>query len=87
MIGRDDTVASMEVHSWSHFSMSCFIILMHIIEMDLKEIGCKGPNWIHLAYDKSPLADSCEHDNLPLCSIFIDKLSNYQLFKYSVPWG
>jgi hypothetical protein len=36
--------------------------------MDLKEIGCKGVDWIGLNW-QCLLADSCEHSNEPSSSI------------------
>jgi hypothetical protein len=37
--------------------------------MDLKEIHLKDVNWMHLDYDKGPMAGSCEHGNEPSGSI------------------
>jgi len=45
------------------------------IRMDLREIGWKGVDWIHLAQNR----DSCEHGNESLSSIkdeFLDYLSD-----------
>jgi hypothetical protein len=33
------------------------------IRMDLREIGWGGMDWIHLAQDRGPLENSCEHGN------------------------
>jgi hypothetical protein len=33
------------------------------IEIDRKEIGWDGMDWIHLNQDKGPLEGSCEHGN------------------------
>jgi hypothetical protein len=33
------------------------------IKMYLKKIGYGAVDWIHVAQDKRPVAESCEHDN------------------------
>jgi hypothetical protein len=33
--------------------------------MDLREIGCEGVDWIHLAQDRDQWLGSCEHSNEP----------------------
>jgi hypothetical protein len=35
------------------------------VKMDLREIGYKGKDGIHLAQDKGPLTDFCKHGNEP----------------------
>jgi hypothetical protein len=39
------------------------------IRTDLKEIGCKGVDWIHLAQDQESVTGWCEHGNDPFGSI------------------
>jgi hypothetical protein len=51
------------------------------IKMDFREIGWKGVNCMHLAWDRDTVVGSCEHGNKPSGSIkgreFLDKVSSY----------
>jgi hypothetical protein len=33
-----------------------------LLKINLREMGCEGVNWIHLAQER-PVAGSCEHGN------------------------
>jgi hypothetical protein len=62
------------------------------IEMDLREIGIDGANWIRLAQDRVQWRAFVNMEmklRVPQESrIFFNKLSDYQLFKqFPTPWS
>jgi hypothetical protein len=55
------------------------------IEIDLREIGWGGMDWIDLAQAKGPVESPCEYGNEPSGSIKC--LENFSLLNDSVPWS
>jgi len=54
--------------------------------MDIKETGCEGVNWIHMAQDMDQ--DGFIQNSAMKCGEFFDKLSDCQLPKKDcAPWS